>query len=103
MESASLPPSSRHSRAHAIVSPRTRQVAAGDAILVDHRLGERPHGEPEPSGLSVFQQRPAQLQLSPSAALLPVCEPGGRLVGAGRGQAFEAQGALGLVPGPGQC
>jgi hypothetical protein len=106
MESPGGPPSSRRSRAHAILSPRAQQVPAGDAVLVavlvDHRLGQWAHGEPEPSGQSVLQQRPARLQLSPSAALLPICHTGGRLVGAGRGQAPEAQGPLCPLPGPDQ-
>ena len=37
------------------------------------------------SGRSVLRPRPAQLQLSPPAALRPVCQPRRRLLGTGRG------------------
>ena len=97
MEPSRVPLSSRHSHAHAIVTPGARQVAVADAVLVDHRPGEYPDGEPEPSGQSVFRRRPGQLQLSPPATFLPVCQAGGGLVGAGRGQAPEDRAALGLV------
>ena len=84
-------PCHHHPPADIAAACRAEQEPAGDALPDRRGHGQRPDGEPQPSGLRASDHGAGGLDLSPAAAVLPARSPRSRLVGAAGGRAPGAR------------